>query len=114
MSKPEVTVRSPTEGNKKVSSGGMETQNFQDATLTPSGQKRISDMRDDWAMLGAVRRPDHIFDTSTNTKHSARGVSQLEDSRAAQLASLHQEVAQATAHTLCPLAVAHQAASTAS
>ena len=65
-------------------------------------------------MLGAVRRPDRIFDTYTSTKCSARSVSQLEDSKAVTLASLHQETAQAKAHSLWPIAVAHQAASTVS
>ena len=45
-------------------------------------------------------------------KTSGRGVSQIADPKAAATAAFHQETAQATAHTLRPIAVTHQVAST--
>ena len=51
-------------------------------------------------MLGAVRRPDRIFDTYTTIKKTNKGVSQIEDTKAAAMANIHQETAQASAHML--------------
>ena len=43
--------------------------------LPPLVRKGYRVPKEDWAMLGAIRRPDRIFDTYSNVKKSAKGVS---------------------------------------
>ena len=90
---PEIMIPLPKEIKKSI----VEARKHRSTKLPllpPLVRRGYRIPRDDWAMLGAVRCPDRIFDTYTSTKWSARGVSQLEDPKAPSLASLHQEVAQ--------------------
>lgn len=80
--------------------------------LPPTVRKGYRVPRQDWAYLGAVRRPDRVLESYCRTKKSAKGVHQLQDQHAATLAAAHQEAAQATAHTLRPISLAYQATAT--
>jgi hypothetical protein len=80
--------------------------------LSPAVRKGYRVPRQDWAFLGAVRRPDRILEAYCKTKKSAKGVHQLQDQGAAALATAHQETAQATAHILRPLSMCYQSAAT--
>ena len=80
----------------------MRSQNL----LPPSVRKGYRLTRDDWAFLGAVRRPDDMLTHLTkSTKVSAKGVHSLTGHKnLISLASYLQENIQFTAHTMRPLA----------
>lgn len=68
--------------------------------------------REDWAFLGAVRRPDKILEAYNKTKKNAKGIHQLQDTNQAALASAYQDAVQFTAHTTRPVSAAYQSAVT--
>ena len=109
---PELTIPLPDEVLRSVAEA-RQHRTGKLPLLNPVVRKGYRIPKDQWAVLGAVRRPDRIFDTYATVKKNARGVSLLEDQKAAAAASLHQETAQATAHILRPIGIAHQAAAAA-
>ena len=83
------------------------------ATILPPLMRRgYQVLWGDWAFLGAVRRPDRILESYCSTKKSAKGICQLQDNKLAAQAAALQEMLQATAHTLRPIAASFQAGST--
>ena len=82
--------------------------------LTPQTVRRGYRLpRDDWAFLGAVRRPDPLLANFSTTKDSAKGVPVLQAHKNIMdhVAWLHDNI-QATAHAQRPLTHAAQALST--
>jgi hypothetical protein len=80
--------------------------------IPPTVRKGYKVPREDWAFLGAVRRPDRIFEAFCKTKKGTKGVHQLQDTHAAAMATNLQDRIQSSAHTLRPVSAAYQAAST--
>jgi hypothetical protein len=80
--------------------------------IPPTVRKTYKVPREDWAFLGAVRRPDRIFESFCKTKKAAKGVHQLQDSHSYALASNLQDAIQSSAHTLRPVSAGYQSAST--
>ncbi len=97
---------------KEIISAARNHKTSKSSLLPPTVRKGYRIPRHDWAALGAVRRPDKILEAYCRTKKSAKGVHQLQDHHAAIQAAFYQDTAQATAHTIRPMALSYQSAAT--
>jgi hypothetical protein len=80
--------------------------------IPPTVRKGYKVPKEDWAFLGAVRRPDRIFEAFCKTKKGSKGVHQLQDANAAMIATNLQDAIQSSAHTMRPVSAGYQSAST--
>ena len=111
-SPPQVVIPLPEEV-KSVIRSARRHKSTRHSLLSPAVRRGYRVPRDDWAFLGAVRRPDKLLQTYCKTKKTSKGVHQLVDAGSSSLATSYHDVIQSTAHALRPASLGFQAAASA-
>jgi hypothetical protein len=105
----EVTIPLPRD-IREVFKDARKFRTSRRAMLPPTVRKSYRVPREDWAFLGAVRRPDRILESYSKTKKNSKGLHHLQDANHSSLASAFQDAVQSSAHTVRPVSASYQSA----